>query len=94
MELYPLLSIEGGSAVCKHAVSPSNTENGLTRAKLNPNPVIYLGLQPWASISLLKSQIFLLFVPFYLKVRVHSGEFYSFFTITHYYFYTKKNKHF
>jgi hypothetical protein len=46
MELYPLLSIEGGSAVCKHAVSPSNTENGLTRAKLNPNPVIYLGLQP------------------------------------------------
>lgn len=94
MKLYPLLSMEGRDAICRHTDCPSDTENGLKRSRLHPN-LIYLGIRPWANISLSESQIFLLFVPFFfLNVHVGLCGFYSFFTITHYYFSIKKKKHF
>lgn len=86
--------MEGRNAICEHTDCPRDTENGLKRSRLQPN-LIYLGIRPWANISLSKSQIFLLFVSFFfLNVRVGLCGFYSFFTITHYYFSIKKKKHF
>lgn len=93
MKLYTLLSMEGRNAICEHTDCPSNAENGLKRSRLHPN-LIYLGICPWANISFSKSQIFLLFVPFFLNVRVGLCGFYSFFTITRYYFSIKKKKYF